>query len=517
MAHQIDTPFDLVRRLEQEAGTSNELLSDRDSGILRKLLRKANDELDILDQEVPGDPSPRRDLLLKRIKRYRVALAPLKALPPELLNYIFLFAVDRSISLPLRRHSSLVPWNISYVCSSWRQIALAEPRLWTDIAIDYSHKNHLRLNSIGNYIISRSRDFGISLLCTEDAPMVGGHAPEALVSQRELIAKYATRVIQLTMETSKASLVPYLATSPLQFSWLESLIVSIRGRYIFNDILTDRLITLFSNTPSLRKIKLYAFMQYRLLPDLFLVPWGQITDLLLRQVIMSHHTTLALLQQCTNLTNCTLTLGDNSDPVLENPPEDVNPITIPHLRSLTLQIDITKLAVHLMDSVTLPSLHALDVGPNPRRGLIPQALPQDAILSMLKRSRCKLATFTCRYRNEFDALLILRDMPDLRRFSLTARYLGDPVIGAMTRGEMLMKLEHIQCGLKSIHPFLDLLEYSWSRKSASKSMDAYKGLMSVNVWGYSLPDRAGAQERIDNLQSQIELEGRIVSITLADH
>lgn len=514
MEQPADALPNLIRRLELEAGTSNDLLSDRDSRIVRQLLSETSAKLDDLDRDILVDRSPsqhlleQRSLLYERIERFRIALAPHKSIPPELWNYVFLLASGRGVTLPLRRYRSSVPWSVSYVCSTWRQIALAEPRLWDTINIDYSlTSNYSRLNSIANNVISRSGECGISLASTEFTSMFEDSI-FSLAAQRE----HTHRIHHLNISTTRDALVQYLESPPLQLVSLESMTLSILGHYHFNDLLTHNPMTLFSDAQSLRKITLIAFLQYRLLPELLIVPWGHITDLVLRQVVIPHDMTLTMLRQCTNLVNCTLTLGDLSDTVLLNPPDNDHPVTTLHLRSLTLQVDLTELAIHLFGSISLPSLRALDIGPNPR-GAISQALPQDALLSMIKRSGCMLGAFTCRYRNEFDLHPLLQEMRELHNLTLTAHHVGASVFEAMSRGELLPKLELIHCELESIHPFLDFLEYSWSGVGHSAN-NTYNGLTFVNVWGYNLTDRMGAEERIEALKPQFEKRGRIVSVDI---
>lgn len=66
--------------------------------------------------------------LLQDRKRALQASAPIKRLPPELLSRMF--------ELAAREHQNL-PWRISLVCRSWREVALATPSLWSNISIGH--------------------------------------------------------------------------------------------------------------------------------------------------------------------------------------------------------------------------------------------------------------------------------------------------------------------------------------------------------------------------------------------
>lgn len=56
----------------------------------------------------------------------RSAASPISAMPLELLNHVFLLSVDTASDA----------WNISLVCSSWREVSSRQASLWTQVTVE---------------------------------------------------------------------------------------------------------------------------------------------------------------------------------------------------------------------------------------------------------------------------------------------------------------------------------------------------------------------------------------------
>ncbi|KAF9456487.1 hypothetical protein BDZ94DRAFT_1347583, partial [Collybia nuda] len=110
-------------------------------GGLPDLILVAEKELINLAEQVQRARLIYEDLLVQhaskfaQITHYRLAVAADKMLPPELLSEIFLFCVDdHPVILPPKRAE--IPWNLSYVCSRWRAVALDTAALWRNLRIE---------------------------------------------------------------------------------------------------------------------------------------------------------------------------------------------------------------------------------------------------------------------------------------------------------------------------------------------------------------------------------------------
>jgi F-box-like len=85
-------------------------------------------------RSLPSGLTTLRDIRLARVAKFRVALAPHKKFPAEILSKIFLDACEnRPLLLP--PHARTRPWATSQVCARWRRVALNEPLMWNDLSI----------------------------------------------------------------------------------------------------------------------------------------------------------------------------------------------------------------------------------------------------------------------------------------------------------------------------------------------------------------------------------------------
>ena len=73
--------------------------------------------------------------LIEQVARYKIALAPHKRLPEDLLREIFNFVCHGQILYLDRGNRHNVIIRLSRVCSAWRRIALNMPHLWADVNI----------------------------------------------------------------------------------------------------------------------------------------------------------------------------------------------------------------------------------------------------------------------------------------------------------------------------------------------------------------------------------------------
>ncbi|KAF8055141.1 hypothetical protein FPV67DRAFT_1372518, partial [Lyophyllum atratum] len=97
----------------------------------RTLISDAEKVMISLDQEIQRLIAKREEVA-EQLSRFRFAAAPYKRLPAEVLSDIFVWTLDgHSVYFP-PASLSRAPWVLRQICSSWRQVALKEPRLWND-------------------------------------------------------------------------------------------------------------------------------------------------------------------------------------------------------------------------------------------------------------------------------------------------------------------------------------------------------------------------------------------------
>ncbi|KAJ7836536.1 hypothetical protein B0H14DRAFT_2589600 [Mycena olivaceomarginata] len=108
-----------------------------------------------------SDLSAQIENLKAKIECDRALISPARKLPQDLLEEIFLACV----SGPPRVMSPLeAPLLLCRICSAWRTVALAFPRLWTSLHINIGHvlKNEQRVAALADWLL-RSSPFLLSI------------------------------------------------------------------------------------------------------------------------------------------------------------------------------------------------------------------------------------------------------------------------------------------------------------------------------------------------------------------
>lgn len=106
------------------------------------MLEKNTGELSSIGTEIPllkmrlADLEKRQQELSMEISKLRKSSSTIRRIPLEVLREIFLYTIPlipnpAQSSVDLKRK----PWNMSYVCHSWRQEVLSFPRLWIAVSV----------------------------------------------------------------------------------------------------------------------------------------------------------------------------------------------------------------------------------------------------------------------------------------------------------------------------------------------------------------------------------------------
>lgn len=119
---------------------TNDAPSPSDTARTRRLLEDASTLLAAVEDELSA-LSQKRKALLALIRDYETAIAPIRFLPTDILQHIFLLTLpdDRNPAMSVGESPLLV----SQVCSTWRQAAHTAPRLWSRLHIPLIHSRGL--------------------------------------------------------------------------------------------------------------------------------------------------------------------------------------------------------------------------------------------------------------------------------------------------------------------------------------------------------------------------------------
>ncbi|KAL0570083.1 hypothetical protein V5O48_011877 [Marasmius crinis-equi] len=97
----------------------------------------------------------KRNRLKRTAERYKALLAPIHAVPPEILATIFEFVCECNL---VSRSKLPAAVRLSVVCGRWRDIVCSTPRLWSDVSIDFRSwtKDFHVLNELTERLVKKS-------------------------------------------------------------------------------------------------------------------------------------------------------------------------------------------------------------------------------------------------------------------------------------------------------------------------------------------------------------------------
>jgi hypothetical protein len=136
----------LAGRLEHNASLSNEMLRDLERQIVQDLISETQAGISPLDDNISQLESDldtlrtRRTYNIERVQKLRVAIAPHRRVPPEILGQIFLHSAHgKPVDLCPNIYSQHRV--LTLVCSRWRKVALRERALWDYVRLPNPEDN----------------------------------------------------------------------------------------------------------------------------------------------------------------------------------------------------------------------------------------------------------------------------------------------------------------------------------------------------------------------------------------
>ncbi|KAK7018476.1 F-box domain-containing protein [Favolaschia claudopus] len=264
---------------------------------------------------------------------------PVSTLPNELIAEIFLhFLPKYPICPPLAGPNS--PIILTHICRSWRDIAIATPRLWRAVSLS-GRRSWANPNNI-NLWFSRAGCLPLALRLNE----ADGYDPAALALMRAVLP-YRSRCEYLELRLD--DYIPGLPELEGEFPLLRHLDLELDDDPPYGEIV-------FHNFPMLRSVVLDV-----LAARWIVLPWRQLTSLSLHSI--SFHDCVAVLRKVINLLECNLNIIVHDEKYIVNPP-----IKLPHLKLLKVDGDGSMNA--FLGSFVLPALSTLHVcemllGPDP--------------------------------------------------------------------------------------------------------------------------------------------------------
>lgn len=425
----------------------------------------------------------RRDELHDHTNRYRIAIAPYKCLPPEILRTIFVACLPESVYLPPRPDEA--PLLLTRICSSWRELALGTQELWCHFEVMLSTrawKNNNALTSLREWLNrcpDRELSFKVNTAPRAPFPLPGLRHPILPV---DLIIPHTLRIRKLEMQNISGEQMSALITLPLgSFPLLEEVNVFLRDSWMFR--MEPWEATAFRDARKLTSVSICGF-DGTFNPAALGLPWDQLrvlhVDTLLNDPTGCH----AMLKLCAQLQEVSLRvmrIEDSTSRLIARLP----PTHLPHLRTLLIRFESTAYHGKFIEPFELPSLHTLQTRFDWRHDALGLDDAANCYAELISRSACPIQRlYIGRNSSELDLEKLLVAGKEVRELIL-----GDhvQVPGAawdrMGRGEVGGKLERLGMSVAAVDPLLVMLE----TKMGSHAMNGNNISASVGTAVYPCP------------------------------
>ena len=253
---------------------SNAAPSDSEVIAIRALIAEAKASIEELRRRFPtGDHASQaiESQLLKTIEAHRALLSPVRYLPSEILQEIFLhYADDRGPNVTIRT----MPWRLGHISHRWREIALSLPSLWDNIpkiCLSQSGLEPSRVRALV-YLLRRSGT-SPTLKLNIRRQSAGWLYAKAYKSPNNIIKRimlHSERIEQLRIDLNSTT-IPLLQKFRGHLPNLRIL----RVLYCIRATNITPNIDVFETAPALRQVAIEGLHQDSIVK--FLLPWSQIT------------------------------------------------------------------------------------------------------------------------------------------------------------------------------------------------------------------------------------------------
>ncbi|KAK2459879.1 hypothetical protein APHAL10511_008079 [Amanita phalloides] len=394
-----------------DVGETNQLCSYEERRIIKGSLRRKEDELENIRQQIDA-LSRHQNEIMEDIERHRIALAPYKILPEDIIRQIFTFYCHGTAHFPLLRSNPQL--TLCAVCSAWRRVGLDMPHIWSDVVL-YRASTSIRsrnLIAVMNEWLSRARHVPRSLAIE----LFGGEAvdKETLV---QLIQSYQYRKIHLLLDYKVLSQA-LIELPDATFLHLEEIKIEVIAPVLHHDdgpFITPVLFKPTVRLTNTTSLEISGACDDRFLRTAF-TSWLKLRHLDIAVYIPSQRC-FEVLREGTSLDYCSLAVRRDSDFVTRSPTFD-EPYLISNVQYLSLRFNSATTAEPYIRLLLLPRIRDLQLYTiNSELTLGCDAI---ALAEMARRSQMKdierLTYGNC--DGPCDARMILECMPSLKFLSI---------------------------------------------------------------------------------------------------
>ncbi|KAJ7194531.1 hypothetical protein GGX14DRAFT_475987, partial [Mycena pura] len=239
--------------------------------------------------------SQRRDETVEHLRVHRAILSPIRRVPMELVCTIFEMASAQN-----RVKFGTPPWQLGFICRSWRQYALSYPLLWSSVTV-YPCSSESKIQQLLAQLqtqLSRATNASLDIhwSCVTRAP------DSRLLG---LILPHSNRWRNVSFHVINKCRLDWLLPTSGKLNRLETLEVENFGATTFPDV--------FTTAPNLGRVVLTPSRSIRRTPVYLKsipIPWGQITHY---RGEFPGARQLDFLQAAPHLSNCALKIAEGSN------------------------------------------------------------------------------------------------------------------------------------------------------------------------------------------------------------
>ena len=386
----------------------------------------------------------------------------------------------------------MAPWNVTHVCSAWRQAAVEMPNLWNNVAVTFRidmEEECALLKSILEAFLSRTGESLISLKIIAKNLLDSHSFCGSII---DLLLPYIGRFRHLSLHPCEAlcslleSKVNALESAELDFSEAFN-----PDHDVFNTIFLDK-------TCNLRRVTISSnFLDLDL--DPFHISWANLTQLCLKNTYLAYSQGHAVLRQCVRL----VSLAFGIVPDIECRGMTRNTI-LPVLESLKVAIYTGEQCGQFLQPFILPSLKRLEIDSiSTCSQWSEMILPQ-----LVQRSSCQLRRFEASALAPSTVTAFLMTVPSLTRLilhNLRVGRLREPIqdkdmFSAIARGSLVPNLQHFECRLYDLEYVINSVERRTN--TATSRISPCTPIRSMVIHGYPGNKWQGVQERLSRLRAQ---------------
>ncbi|KAK0473313.1 hypothetical protein EDD18DRAFT_376447 [Armillaria luteobubalina] len=324
-------------------------LPDSDRSWLHEALITAEEEIALLSTSI-AELESKRDALTLRATMCRSALAPIRGLPCDMLQEIFSWTCGLGADREWR-----APWLLGQVCSSWRDVMMTSPFLWSTIVTPlpgiHPHLLGEALRRSGSHPLSMALTFKRALTKDNLLDILLQHCARWRVMKID-VSGLPSRDIDAILQR--------LSVVSRKLPLLEEVYIDVGTKGLLHS--TDT----FGAAGSLRRLDLRRFV-------LFQTPIDErrLTHL---SATLTHISDIEHIMSFPSLVECHLSVYK---PIFQSSP----PICITNERIIRFSTNNTQ----IMDTLTLPTLQTLRI--------VGCRAESDALTAFMLRSACRLQSF----------------------------------------------------------------------------------------------------------------------------